>query len=75
MESSFEDLRKEVGQAIRARREDRSMTQEDVAYKADLSVRHFYQIETGAANPTLRTLHAIALALNVSIKDLIEQRR
>lgn len=68
---SFSELGRQVGRTIRSRREAKGLSQEDVAHEADLSVRHYYQIETGVANPTLKSLYQIAKALDVSVRDLL----
>jgi len=69
--TAFDDLSHEVGYSIRTIRENRRLSQEDVAHDAGLSVRHYYQIETGESNPTLRTLHRIADVFGVRLHDLL----
>lgn len=56
-----------LGKAIRQLRNERGLTQQDLAAKADLTGRSLSAIETGRANPTWATVGDIASALHVSI--------
>jgi len=48
------------------------MTQEQLAKKANLSVKYLQNLEScSPKNPTLLTLEKIAKALNISIGDLL----
>lgn len=46
------------------------MTQEELAYQAELDYSYVNQIENGKKNPTVQTLDQIAKVLRVNIKDL-----
>jgi transcriptional regulator with XRE-family HTH domain len=46
------------------------MNQEAAADAANLSPKHWQDLEAGRSNPTLSSLVAIAEALNVSLSDL-----
>lgn len=59
-----------LGQRIRKIREAKNMTQEELAYQAELDYSYVNQIENGRKNPTVQTLEQIAKVLKVSIKDL-----
>ena len=67
---TFESLSRSLGAAIRACRKDRDMIQEDVAHDADLSLRHYQQIESGDMNATLRSIHNIAGVLGTDVHTL-----
>ena len=56
---------------IRARRLERNLTQEAVAFDAGLSARHYQQLESGEANPTFATLFEIARVLDSAVVELI----
>jgi len=56
--------------AIRDRREERGLTQQKVAEKADMSVRHYQKIETGEVDVRYTSLVAVATALGSRIADL-----
>jgi transcriptional regulator with XRE-family HTH domain len=49
----------------------RGMTQQEIAKLAGLPRATWANLETGEANPTLTVLHRVALALQVSIEELI----
>ena len=61
---------KKLGDRIREIRESRKLTQEELAYQADLDYSYVNQIENGRKNPTVQILEQIAKVLKVTIKDL-----
>jgi len=63
----------ELGQRILALREQRGMTQEDVASAIGKTDGYISQIENGSANPTLKVLEAIAKALNVELVVMLNE--
>ncbi len=65
------------GAAVRKRREEMGLSQEQLATKADLDRTYISGIERGTRNPTLRIVSRIADALECSISDLFgaKQRR
>ncbi len=60
-----------LGQTIKNLREQRKMTQEDLAEKADLDVSYLAKIENGYVNTTVRYLIKISRGLQVKAKDLL----
>lgn len=59
---------------IKTYRKKQGLTQADLANRAELNIRQIQKIENGEAqteNITLKTMQAIAQALNVKIDDLI----
>ena len=59
---------------IKAYRRKQGLTQTDLANRAGLNIRQIQKIENGEAqteNVTLKTMRAIAQALNAKIDDLI----
>lgn len=66
MRSIFE----EFGVNVKNARADRSMTQEELAEKAQLERKTISSIENGDGNPTLMTIELIAKALNMKIYKL-----
>lgn len=70
MTDTFENLSRSLGAAIKACRKDQDMIQEDVAHDADLSLRHYQQIESGDMNATLRSIHNIARVLGTDVHTL-----
>jgi transcriptional regulator with XRE-family HTH domain len=66
-----EVLRK-LGENVRARRRERGLTQEDLAELLDISVAYVSLIERGWRNPPITTVCAIARALDVSPRELVD---
>lgn len=60
-----------LGKAIRQLREERGMTQEDLAQEAGITVGHMSMIERGHSNPTWATVKAIETALNSTLIKLV----
>jgi transcriptional regulator with XRE-family HTH domain len=57
--------------AIRALREQQELTQEEVAIDAGITPGNLSKIERARANPTWTTVERIAVALDVSLGDLV----
>lgn len=65
-------LIKAVGIKIRDLRTERGISQLDLANEADVPLSQIGRIERGENNPTVSTLYAIAQALNVELKQLVD---
>ena len=65
------DINKDVGLNIRRIREEKGLTQEKLAFRAELHRAYIGQIERGEKNIGLKNLEKIAKALKVSVKDLL----
>jgi len=63
------------GKAIRRRRRDLDITQEELAERADLHRTFISDIERGEANPSLENIDRLAQALEISIVDLFSSFR
>lgn len=59
------------GQQVKQLREAREMSQEELAYRADLSSSHISRTERGAQSPSLMVIHKIAKALGIPISELM----
>lgn len=57
---------------IRAQRRARNLTQENLAKRSGLSVSFLGHIERGSRIPSLETVLALALALDLSLDELIQ---
>jgi transcriptional regulator with XRE-family HTH domain len=64
-------LAKKIGARIRALREQAGMTQEAVAWAAEIPKSHLSRIEHGARLPSLPVLFAIAKELRVDPMDVV----
>lgn len=60
-----------VGERVRKARERRKLSQEEVAFASDMSLRHFGNIERGVTNTSVEQLARIAHALGVQPATLI----
>ena len=58
------------GQRVRQLRKEKNLSQEDLAFKADLHRTYIGMIERAEKNITLVNIEKIAKALNVDIKEL-----
>lgn len=58
---------KTIGRRIRGLRRQLDMTQEELAEKADLSLKYIGELERGRGNPTITALERIAAALGTSL--------
>jgi transcriptional regulator with XRE-family HTH domain len=67
---SAQELRLRLAHNVQRLRCARKLTIEQAADVAQIHSRHWYKIEDGEANATLRTLTRIAAALEVSVAEL-----
>ena len=68
------ELLKKVGKKIQDLRMSKGLTQVDLVGKiqGDIDTTNISRIESGRTNPTIYTLYRIAVALDVSINELID---
>jgi transcriptional regulator with XRE-family HTH domain len=64
---------KSIGQLIKELRVEKRMRQNELAKKADLSRNYLSEIENENADPSLRALRKITLALDVSMTQIFEE--
>lgn len=67
----MEDWRARVGKNVRRLREERGLTQERVAFDAQIDLTYLGGIERGKRNPSLLVMVRIAQALDTPINELI----
>ena len=65
-------IRKQVGVNIAALREERGLSQSDLALRADIDRSHISRMENASANWTLDSLISIAYGLDVPITRLFD---
>lgn len=68
------DIRLRLARQIKTRRVAHKLTQEGLAVKANIALRHLQKIEHGEVNITLETLSKLAYALDVDPVELIERQ-
>lgn len=70
-----DDLGERIARNVRQLREARGMTHAQMAKVAQVPRATWTNLESGAANPTVAVLRRAALALQVSIEELLSQPR
>lgn len=66
------NLLRALGNAIRQVREDRNLSQEHLAELADLHRTYVSSVEQGRRNLSIENIQKIAIALGVSMTELIQ---
>lgn len=66
-------LARAFGEAVRARREGESLSQEALGQKAGLDRTYVSGLERATRNPTLATMEKVAKALGVSLSTLVAE--
>jgi transcriptional regulator with XRE-family HTH domain len=66
-------VRRLVGANIRRLRLERGLSQEKLAFEADLDPSYISHVETGAKSPTITTLEKIASALRVKLVQFFDE--
>lgn len=67
----YHRARKRLALAMKRRRIELGLTQEDVADRLGIVPRQYQKLESGGVNITLRTLARIANALEMPARDLL----
>ena len=62
----------EFGKKVRNKRKAIHLSQENLAYKAKIDRTHMGHIERGNVSPSLKKMNQIALALGITLNDLLE---
>ena len=68
----FQDYYIKIGKRIKQLREQNSLTQEQLASRADISLDYLGKIEVNINKPGLKSILKIAKALNVEPKTLLD---
>ena len=68
----LENLKKDLGNRIRLQRKNMNMTQEKLAEKLDISVKHLSEVERGISGLSLENLAKISIILEKSIDYLVK---
>lgn len=66
------DIRERFGDAVRTRREELGLTQEELAEKAAIHRTYLSDIERGSRNLSLINIERIAAALALPISELFQ---
>ena len=65
------DINKILGARIRKLRKEADCTQEELAEKADISMKYLGEIERGRGNPTLKNIESLASVLGMEASELL----
>jgi transcriptional regulator with XRE-family HTH domain len=65
------DMRKLVGRNVKRIRQDRGLTQEELAECSGFSQQYISGLEQGRRNPTIVSIYELATALGVSHMELV----
>jgi transcriptional regulator with XRE-family HTH domain len=65
------DRRAKLGIKVRQLRHGKGLTQEELAFAAEIDLTYVGGIERGRRNPSLSVMGRIADALGVSLRDLV----
>ena len=65
------DLLKKFGSNLKRLRESKGMSQEELCFKSGLSKNQIGNIERGEVNTTLSSLHAISVALDMNLQEIL----
>ena len=64
------DIRERFGFAVKMRREELHLTQEDLAHKAGIHRTYLSDVERGSRNLSLINIERLAAALSISLCEL-----
>jgi transcriptional regulator with XRE-family HTH domain len=73
MNSRLEMLCSLLGENVRAHRKKSEISQEELAFQAELDRTYISQIERGIGNPSLLVLFMLATVLDLRVIDLFEE--
>jgi transcriptional regulator with XRE-family HTH domain len=65
-------LLNQFGRVLKEMRISKGLSQEQLANDADIPINQIGRIERGEINPSLSTLHSIALALKIKLTELLK---
>lgn len=71
LDSAMQDWRAVLGRNVRKIRQQRRMTQEKLAFEAEIDLTYMGGIERGKRNPSLLVMARIAEALSVPLTKLL----
>lgn len=65
-------IEKQLGMRIRYLRNQKKWSQEDLALEANINKNYISDLERGMRNPTLKIIEKIAIALEISLEELMK---
>lgn len=73
-DKSNDDMKVIVGRQVRRLRREAGLTQDVVSERCGIFRTYLSRIESGAANPTVTVLVALAATLNVEVQELFRNQ-
>lgn len=70
MRENYSDIKQRFGKAVRRRRRELDLSQEELAERADLHRTYVSDIERGDRNPSLENVEKLAKALDLKVSEL-----
>jgi transcriptional regulator with XRE-family HTH domain len=65
-------LIRSIDERIRKLRNEKGISQEELANEADIPLSQIGRIERGETNPTISSLYVISQALDIELKSLVD---
>lgn len=69
------EVKEKIGLRIKSLREEKQMSQKDLAYSADLDRSYIASVENGSRNISIVNIEKIAIALEVTLKEFFNDAR
>lgn len=66
------DLAHTLGRNVRAARKSKGLSQEQLAFEADMKRSYLSDLERGTRNPTVKAIERLALALGIEPAALLK---
>ncbi len=66
-----DELLFKIGQSVRYLRLKKGISQEELAFRANLNMNSISTLERGVNNVKIKTLYAIAGALDIKVEDIL----
>lgn len=73
MDKGYDSLRKSLGGNVRRLRQSSGLSQEALAFEAEIDRTYVSQIERGVINPSLLVLYKISRALKTEVVALLSR--
>lgn len=70
--SMEDEILKKFANKLKNLRESKGFSQEELAFKSRLDRTYISRIEREKRNPSLKSLYKIAIALNISLPELVD---
>lgn len=75
MNRKFNTLQSTLGRNVRRLRRELNLSQEELAFQAEIDRTYVSQIERGIINPSLLVLWKVSCVLGVDVAALLEQSK